>query len=210
MNIPDHEIHIYSIDSNKFHTDTESLQHILSPDEISKAIRFRFEKDKLNYILFRSSLRKILSLYLNTDPAAISISYSEKGKPFISNSSIKFNLTHSRGLAVYAFNAGNEIGIDTEFKKEIPDAFEIAKRYFSIEENQEFAQLNKDELAISFFNCWTRKEAFLKTFGEGLSFPLADFFVSFRPGSKPQILWIKDREQTINDWSLYEIHIAPD
>ncbi|MEO8664515.1 MAG: 4'-phosphopantetheinyl transferase superfamily protein [Ignavibacteria bacterium] len=208
MQIPGNEIHIYSIDSKVVVNEIESFREVLSEFEILKAKRFKFDKDKKNYIVFRSTLRKILSEYLITDPSSITFSYSEKGKPYIKDSILKFNVSHSRSLAVYAVTLNDELGIDTEHIKKMPDAFEIAQRYFSIKENTEFAELKKGEIPLSFFNCWTRKEAFIKALGYGLSYPLADFSVSFKPGDEPQISWIKDNDKKKNEWSLFNIDIA--
>ncbi|MEP7146344.1 MAG: 4'-phosphopantetheinyl transferase superfamily protein, partial [bacterium] len=92
----------------------------------------------------------------------------------------------------------------------VPDAFEIAQRYFSTKENNELAQSEMHETEIFFLNCWTRKEAFIKASGDGLSYPLADFSVSFGRGIKPEVLWIKGEENKISEWKLYDIDIDPD
>ncbi|MEO8211506.1 MAG: 4'-phosphopantetheinyl transferase superfamily protein [bacterium] len=206
MKIPANEIHIYQSTLEKTAAEINDLESILSTDELTKAYRYKFEADKNNYIVCRALLRNILSDYLSIKPSLITFSYYEKGKPYINNSFIKFNLAHSHNYAVFAFTPGKEVGIDIEYYRELQDALQIAKRYFSKSEIEEFENTSHENIKIAFFNCWTRKEAFIKAVGEGLSYPLADFSVTLNP-EDPKILWIKTKPNEIKKWSLHDIKV---
>ncbi|HMS64574.1 MAG TPA: 4'-phosphopantetheinyl transferase superfamily protein [Ignavibacteria bacterium] len=210
MNISENEIHIY----NSFAADDpdvlSSFLTILSEEEINKANRYKFQKDKNNYISFRAMLRMILSQYLYIHPSKLNFFYAEKDKPYIKDTEIKFNISHSENFAVFAVTKVNEIGIDTEIIRELPDALEIAKNYFSEKEVKVFSKVDHDNYKEAFFNCWTRKEAFIKAIGEGLSYPLADFSVSFLPGENPEMQWIKGKEDEVKKWSLFNLDLERD
>ena len=205
MIIPGNEIHIYRSSLESSSELLKQYESLLSPDELQKAYRYKFEKDRDHFITGRALLRNILAKYLNQSPDEIIFSYSDKGKPFIKNSNLKFNLAHSGGKAVFAFADNAEVGIDIEYMRELPDALQIAKRFFSEEEVNEILKVRDDEIRSAFFNCWTRKEAFIKAVGEGLSYPLKDFTVTLIPGDNPEIKWIKDKDDEVKEWSLVNI-----
>jgi 4'-phosphopantetheinyl transferase len=207
MDISKNEIHVYKAFSETSENKLNYFLDLLDTDEKNKADRFKFAKHRNNFISFRAYLRIILSEYLNTHPAKITFSYADKGKPFISDSEIKFNISHSDNFAVYAVTSQIEIGIDTEKIKELPDALSIAKNYFSEMEVKQFSEVNENNYKQAFYNCWTRKEAFIKAIGEGLSFPLADFSVSFMPGEAPEMKWIKDKPEESLLWTIINIDL---
>ncbi|MDQ3021351.1 MAG: 4'-phosphopantetheinyl transferase superfamily protein [Bacteroidota bacterium] len=206
MKIPANEIHIFQSTLEKTSAEIKNSETILSNDELTKAYRYKFEADKNNYVVCRALLRSVLSEYLSIPAAHITFFYSEKGKPYINNSSIKFNLAHSNNYTVFAFVFEEEVGIDIEYQRELRDALTIAKRYFSKSEVEEFENINSEKIKNAFFYCWTRKEAFLKAVGEGLSYPLADFSVTLKPGN-PKIMWIKKKPDEIKKWSLHDIKV---
>lgn len=117
---------------------------------------------------------------------------------------VNFNLSHSHGLAVYAFALGREVGVDVELIRPEFIGDDIAERYFSSREQAELRTLSQNLRAEGFFNCWTRKEAYVKARGEGLQIPLKDFDVSLTPG-EPPILESGD----ISQWSLRSFEPAP-
>lgn len=207
MDISKNEIHIFKTFSAISETELNSYSELLNSEEKNKAVRFKFAKHRNNFISFRANLRIILSEYLNTHPAKITFSYADKGKPFLSDSEIKFNISHSDNFAVYAVTSQTEIGIDTEKIKELPDALSIAKNYFSEMEVKQFSAVDENNYKQAFYNCWTRKEAFIKAIGEGLSFPLADFSVSFLQGEEPSMKWIKDKPEESLQWSIINLDL---
>ena len=117
---------------------------------------------------------------------------------------VNFNLSHSHGLAVYAFALGREVGVDVELIRPEFTGDDIAERYFSPRELAELRALSQDLRAEGFFNCWTRKEAYVKARGEGLQIPLKDFDVSLTPGEPPVL-----ESGDISRWSLRSFEPAP-
>lgn len=208
MNLDKNEIHIWRKRLDDCNSDVNKYECILSRDELEKAHRFKFEKDKNYYIVGRGTLREILSKYLNADSAKLKFSYSQNGKPSLENNKLKFNLSHSNGYAAYAFTTDDEIGIDVEYMREIPDILQVSERFFSEMERDELNKIGENQLELGFFNCWTRKEAFLKAIGDGLSYPLENFSVTLNPKDEPKIFWIKDHPDKIKFWSLYNLPAA--
>jgi 4'-phosphopantetheinyl transferase len=150
------------------------LYETLSHDEKRRANRFYFEKDRDSFIIGRGILRAVLGAYLGQSPRTIHFQYGPNGKPGLQPRSrpvLYFNLTHSEEFAVYAFSRDCELGVDLECLREIGNAEDIASRFFSPDECADLLSLNPDQRKEAFFNCWTRKEAYLKAVGDGLSVP---------------------------------------
>jgi 4'-phosphopantetheinyl transferase len=120
-----------------------------------------------------------------------------------------FNLAHSHELAVYAFARHHAVGIDVEYVRELADARQLAARFFSARENAAWLALPAGQRAVGFYNCWTRKEAYIKAIGEGLSCPLDQFDVSLAPGEPARLLSIAGDEGAANQWSLWTLSPAP-
>jgi len=178
----------------------------LSDDERLRARRFVFERDRYRYIVGRAQLRKFLALRLGVQPDAVELVYGRHGKPALSRRfaglELHFNIAHSEDVAVYAFSREREIGVDVEAVREMEDADEIAARFFSRSENDAYRALDPRERALGFFNCWTRKEAFIKAIGDGLCYPLGRFDVSLTPGVPAKILRIEDTPGDDSGWWL--------
>src|SRR5262249_20133919 len=152
------------------------FRSILAPDEKERAARFHFEHLRSAFIAARGVLRCLLGGYLNRHPGRVQFRYGARGKPALEpDAGIEFNLAHSGGLAVLAFASGCPIGVDLEQIRPIPELREIAARFFCAEEAAEIASLPSGERQRSFFRCWTRKEAYIKATGDGLSAPLDQF-----------------------------------
>jgi 4'-phosphopantetheinyl transferase len=161
------------------------MKAMLSRDEIERASHFRFEHDRSRFIASRSILRQLLSLYAACEPESISLEYDAWGKPALAakfaDSDIRSNLSHSQGLATYAIARGREVGVDVEMLRPNFATRRIAERFFSRTEVESLRSLPREHQARAFFVCWTRKEAYLKALGRGLSIDLASFDVSLRP-----------------------------
>ena len=152
----------------------EEFKRNLSEDEIMRADRYRYEHDRNRFISARGILRLILAGYLNVKPDAIGFDYEKDGKPGLQKTSdgvdIRFNLSHSEGLALYVFTRGKEAGIDLERMRDFPEMEQIVEQFFSAREQALFRALPSGEKKETFFNCWTRKEALMKANGKGLSY----------------------------------------
>lgn len=170
---------------------TEEAEY-LREDERQRASRFHFPRDCARFIVARARLRQLLASLLNAQPASIHLRYGRRGKPELARqfaaSGLKFNMSHCEDLAVYAFTSGSNVGIDVEAVRTLADADEIAARFFSRRENEAYLALDPRDRPLGFFNCWTRKEAFIKALGEGLYHPLDAFDVSLAPDEPAKIL----------------------
>lgn len=187
----------------------ENLYDDLSPDERLRASRFHFQRDRNHFIVARGTLRVILARYLGKHPRQIQFCYSEYGKPALAGQPVKkgldFNLSHSHELALYAVTWKRKIGVDVERIEADFATEEIAERYFSAREVAVLRALPPHMQTEAFFNCWTRKEAYIKAIGEGLSHPLDRFDVSLAPDEPAAILNLEGNPQEAAQWSLREL-----
>src|ERR1043166_3077318 len=171
--------------------------------------RFHFEGDRRNFLFCRGVLRILLACYLGASPAELLFAYSAHGKPSLAvpPGDLEFNLSHSNGLVLFAFNRGRRIGVDVEFIRHDLNVEEIATRFFSTAEQIEIRHLPSKYDA--FFHCWTRKEAFVKARGEGLSCPLDSFDVSVAPESDEVSLTIRPDSSEGRHWHLHSLNSFP-
>lgn len=189
---------------------SESLSQVLSPAECSQASRYRFEVDRLRFVMARGLLRMLLARYTARLPAAIEFSYNDFGKPRMhppGEPELHFNVSHSGNLALFAV-ARVPVGVDVEQIRPDFATEEIAERFFAAEEVAALRGLPKDLQPRAFFHCWTRKEAYIKACGQGLSMPLRDFAVSLRPGQPAALLRHAEASQ-LSEWTLRDLP-APD
>jgi len=189
--------------------DAESLAEssaLLSGDERQRAGRFAFERERLRFTVARACLRRLLGERLGVAPQSLQLAYGAHGKPALAGrhaaADLRFNVSHSGDIAVYAFAIGREIGVDVEAVRGLSDADELAARFFSPREQAAYRVLEARDKPQGFFNCWTRKEAFVKALGAGLSHPLARFDVTLAPGDPARILRVDDADGERCGWQL--------
>lgn len=167
------------------------LENTLSPDEMARADRFVFSMDRNHFVAARGILRELLGAYLMRPPAELRFRYGNHGKPALdanaTDSDLQFNLSHSGGVAIYAFSLGRRLGVDVEQIRPHLAGEDIARRYFGAREVAELLALPTHMRPEGFFLCWTRKEAYVKAHGAGLSLPLDSFTVSLTPGRVAQL-----------------------
>jgi len=179
---------------------------LLSAPEREQAGRLAFARDRRRFIVARARLRQLLATRLGVRPAAIELTSGPYGKPMLAPrfraSELRFNVSHSADLAVYAFARGREIGVDVEAIRPIPDADKISARFFSAGEAAAYAALDAGSRPIAFVNCWTRKEAFLKALGGGLNYPLDRIEVSLAPDAPATIVRVADKPGDACGWRL--------
>jgi 4'-phosphopantetheinyl transferase len=201
------EVHVWRAHLDQDASQIDSYLSTLSIDERARADRFYFQRDREHFVVAHGMLRAVLGLYLNTPPQCLSFVYSPYGKPALDSESgadaIRFNLSHSDGVALCAVARGREIGIDVERIRSL-DVEQIAAQFFSQREIATLETLPLDLRRHAFFLCWTRKEAYIKAKGEGLSIPLDEFDVSLIPGEPPALLCSKREPDDSMRWFLRE------
>ena len=172
--LPMNEVHVWAADLDEISLSRE-FATLLSRDEAERAARFHFERDRGNFIAARGLLRTILARYTGISAATLQFNYSANGKPSLASAAqfgnLNFNLSHSDGMAVYAFARERDVGIDLESLRPFSDMEQIAARCFSSEEQTDLRSLEKPAQEEKFFRYWTRKEAILKCGGQGFSDP---------------------------------------
>ncbi len=207
------EVHVWRASLDRAAPVVQGLLKTLAPDERKRAERFYFQADRDHFIVARGTLRAILSRYLATVPDQVCFSYSRHGKPELAKefdrSWLRFNVSHSHGLALFAISRNREIGVDLEAIRPDVAGEKIAERFFSPQEVCVLRALPRDLQDEAFFNCWTRKEAYIKAKGEGLSMPLDTFDVSLVPGESASLLSTKAEPEEASRWSLRELFPAP-
>jgi 4'-phosphopantetheinyl transferase len=183
----------------------------LSLDETARAERFHFEKHRRAFVLGRAALRGLLGRYLGLPAAQISFAYGPKGKPALADATtpLRFNASNSGDLAVVAVAEGCELGVDVEQLRPVPEIESIAARFFAPEESAELLELPEASRSQGFFNCWTRKEAYIKAVGDGLSAPLDSFRVTLRPDVPARMLCLAGSTEAAQNWTLHEFVPVP-
>jgi 4'-phosphopantetheinyl transferase len=205
------EIHVWSIPIDVSSDTMLGLLALLSPSEQERAQRYVIESVQRRFVAARAALRLLVGRYLDLPASLVQFTYGPSGKPHLIGpfgARLHFNLSHSRGLAVYAFCAEEELGIDLEWLHEIKTPELIVQRMFCPEEAAEWFSLPDERRRRGFFDCWTRKEAFVKALGRGLEVPLDTFRVAFRPGDRPAVGWRTDRHH--EDWSMFDVSPGED
>lgn len=205
------DVHVWRATLDQPAEYVRQLKRSLSEDERLRAERFYFERDRSRFIVGRGLLRFILSRYLEIAANKLQFCYSSRGKPELVETSsaykLRFNVSHSQEIVLYAVTRDRSIGIDVEYIRPMPEAEQIVKSFFSVYENSVFERLPLCQKQLAFFNCWTRKEAFVKAIGDGLSLPLDQFDVSLIPGEPARLLGIKGG--TYSSWSLQDLTPVP-
>ena len=206
LSLPSDEVHVWQAFFNQEKSQLNELAQTLSEDERLKAERFYFQKDQRCFVVTHGILRNILGRYLNTEPKRLKFSYGSHGKPMIGGvtdgHSLCFNMSHSHGLALFVFTWRRRVGVDVEYVRSMSDAEEIVERFFSPRENAVFRTVRASKKLEAFFNCWTRKEAFLKAIGDGLSRSLDSFEVSLAPEEPARLLSVEGDPQEASRWRL--------
>lgn len=206
------DIHVWHAALDRDESALAELAATLSPDERARADRFRFTKDRNHFTVARGQLRELIGGYLHEPPATLEFCYGQHGKPALAgkqaSSGLCFNLSHSFGVAAYAFAKERNLGIDVERVQPESANEDIARRFFSIREVSDLRSLPPESRADAFFRCWTRKEAYIKALGTGLHTPLDSFSVSLLPDQPAQFLGGVDSRWHMAAFSPAEAHAA--
>jgi 4'-phosphopantetheinyl transferase len=207
------EVHLWKMLLEVNNKVASRLNELLSADEQEKASRFHFAADRRRFVITRGCLRALLSRYTNMAPETIQFAYGKYGKPSLpqatrESAQIEFNVAHSGNTAAFAFTRIGNIGIDIEQIRTDFDADDIAQRYFSAAEISSLGQTSLAARHAAFFSCWTRKEAFLKAKGVGLSYSLKQFDVTVSPTSPARLLSTRPDAKEAARWSMKSFDLA--
>jgi 4'-phosphopantetheinyl transferase len=184
------------------------LAHLLSSDESSRAEKFVVPHARDSFIASRAILRKLLSSYTALDPSALLLTSNPHGKPRLSTNNappVSFNLSHSHGTGLLAFAQASEIGVDLEYIRPDFAAIEIADHFFSPAERAQLTALPPHARTAAFFRCWTRKEAYVKARGAGMSIPLDTFTIELAHNHPQRI-----RDEGDSLWTCYNLDMSQD
>lgn len=203
------EVHLWRADLEQETVEVAALFDTLSPDECLRANRYYFRRDSDDFVVARGVLRNVISRYLNISAREIRFSHNRYGKLRLRScdTPLCFNVSHANGMALYAVGHARAVGVDIEYVRQDRLNDEIARRFFSVDEVAALRTLPSDLRTTAFFNCWTRKEAYIKALGEGLSHPLDSFTVSIVPGQPVRLLRADDPRET-SRWTLMEVSIG--
>ena len=186
-----------------------ALRALLNAGELARADRFLQPHHRIHSAVARGCLRSLLGCYLRVAPQSIEFQFNSHGKPSLSggheHSGLRFNLSHSHGLALLAFARGRDLGVDIEKVRPERPAEPLAERFFAPAEAARLRSLPSAQKPQAFFECWTRKEAYIKARGQGLSLPLDSFQVAFGPGVPPSILGASDDPDATARWAVFDL-----
>lgn len=208
LTLEENTVDVWSADLDRSPYETCRLEDTLSSDEHERAAKFHFARDRRRFIVSRGILRNILARYVRQSASALRFSYGQFGKPALADgcaTDLRFNLSHSDNVALCAVTRNREIGIDVE---RIDSSFVgdgIEEKFFSRNEVAKFRSLDASERPRAFFNCWTRKEAYVKACGGGLQISLQSFDVSLAPHEAVGFL-----SKGESRWSLLALQLGHD
>lgn len=206
--LADRDVHVWCAPlDDELSSTWPALRLTLSADERERADRFCFERDRRRFTCARAILRSLIARYLEVEPRDVEFRYGAHGKPVLSGvleGVLTFNVSHSGEVAVFAIARDIELGVDVELVRDMPDAEDIASRFFSPREVTRLMSLPPLARNAAFFTCWTRKEAYLKALGSGLARPLDVFDVTFAPGDAPRLTVLWD-EQEGDRWAIHDL-----
>jgi 4'-phosphopantetheinyl transferase len=205
--LPEGGVHVWRIPLMAPAATLAGYQTLLAPDERARAARFHFDIHRHRFAIARARMRMLLSSYSGCTPAQLVFSYTSHGKPYISHPSLRFNLSHADDIAILGVTRNRAIGVDIEHIRADFATDEIANRHFSKTEVRTLRALAAEERCSAFFRCWTRKEAYIKALGEGLSMPLGSFDVCLDDDQKDQ-LWLSHHEDP-NEQARWQLRNVP-
>lgn len=201
-----YDVHVWRASVAQPAATIQYLKSMLSPEEVAKAERFYFERDRNRHIVVHALLRILLSRYLDTDRDQLQFIHNEYGKPFVkleeTQPALQFNISHSHELVLYAFTLSRQIGVDVEYMRPDIEYEALAQYHFSLLENSMLREVPAEFKQQAFYNCWSRKEAYIKARGMGLSLPLDIFDVSLKPGEDAALLGSREEPPQLPYWSL--------
>lgn len=207
------EVHVWRASLEGAAGQIAAMAETLSVDERSRAGKFYFERDRRSFILTRGILRTLLGRYLGQTAGRLRFCYGPQGKPALTQDSggdtLRFNLSHSHGMALFALARARDVGVDLEWIRPDLASEEIAERFFAPREVSMLRKVPVQMRVEAFFHCWTRKEAYIKATGKGLSMPLEEFVVSLAPDEPAALLETRTDHREASRWCLRSLAPHP-
>ena len=204
LQLKDGEVHVWAV---PLHGEAAAFADVLSSAEQDRVRRFRFADHQRRFQICHGALRQILGAYTGVEPQQVAFRHGPRGKPYLEGVGPAFNLSHSGKLALVAVSQ-SELGVDVEKVRRLESLSQIAQRHFSDAEFGALSALDGDQRELAFYRCWTRKEAYIKALGEGLSMSLDSFEVSV--GVEPQFLACHDGREDPAEWSMMDVSPGPE
>ena len=207
LSLEDGAVHVWRISLDQPDHALDRFRRTLEPEELDRAGRFHFEKHRRYFVVARGFLRSVVARYLESQPESLKFAYGLYGKPALASEHVlRFNLSHSHEVALLAVTLDAELGVDVEHIRADFASEDIARRFFSRAEVEAFNALPREEQVAAFFRCWTRKEAYIKAIGKGLSQALDAFDVTLAPGMEPALLRAEDDDAS--RWLLRDVEVG--
>jgi 4'-phosphopantetheinyl transferase len=203
--VPAGHTHVWRAKLDHADAEVESLALHLDADECDRASRFHFDRDRRRFIVARAVLRLLIGQYTGAAPGQVAFVYGRHGKPHLAcGGELDFSIAHSSDAALFAFTSGAPVGVDIEHVRPIEHE-DMAERFFSPSECEALRALAPELRLQAFFACWTRKEAYIKGLGEGLSIPLDRFSVSVDPDAPAALLGDRRCPGAVHEWVLQDV-----
>jgi 4'-phosphopantetheinyl transferase len=188
-----------------------ALHALLDADEQARAARFHAAQHRDRFAVAHGRLRELLAAQLQVAPQELQFAKGTHGKPqlaaFTESRQLHFNLSHSSKWGLVAMAWDRAVGADIEIWRPMHNAARLVRRFFSGVEGQAYEALQQTDRQAAFFRGWTRKEAYIKAVGRGLSLPLSSFDVSLGPDPSARLL----RPAELGDgrnWALAGLDVA--
>jgi 4'-phosphopantetheinyl transferase len=209
--LPPGTIACWQVDLEQPEARVEALATLLSADERERAARFVFPRDRRRFTVTRACLRALLARPCGEDATAIRFAYARHGKPSLAAPApaVHFSVSHAADVALIALTRDQPLGVDVEAVRPLADLLGVAARFFTRAENEAITTVPATERELAFFLCWTRKEAFSKALGDGLTLALDRYRVSCRPGEPARILEIDGSAAAGAEWTVHDIWPGP-
>jgi len=211
--MPRDEVHVWLTRVGWPPTHIRELADVLSLAERQKVKRLRFPLDRERHVIGRGLVRVVLGRILDTRPDSLNYVYNDFGKPYLRDAPngrhLQFNISHSGDIVLIALADDRQVGVDVERIRHDLELEEIARRSFSSGEQADLGVLPAGERHNAFFRCWSRKEAFIKARGEGLSLPLDRFDVSVRVGDSAALLATRPDPLEASRWVIRDLDVGP-
>jgi 4'-phosphopantetheinyl transferase len=199
-----HVVQLWRLALNLKPAELDRLAPLLAPEERERTARFRFPRDRGRFVAGRAQLRRVLGELTGTQPGELGLVTGAHGKPELPGSGLFFNLAHAEGCALLAVTTAGRVGVDIERLRPVPDRDLVAQQFFAPAEVAALRRTTPAQRDATFLRCWTRKEAYVKAVGDGLSLPLQNFAVSIDPAEAPRIVWSRQPGERLR-WLVLDL-----